>query len=156
MNKLSVDTISTSSIGLSITISPGVWCCSYVVRLWSPNSSTVSSINAYITGTPLIANVSPDVVSYNTQYFSPAIIVSSQGTNNLSMSGSGVITSVSTATIILNSAVVTGTGVTNYYLDQTYLLATRIALTFRCRSYHFRTTWTFYNVYRYNYISPRR
>jgi len=131
MNALSSDLLTGSYTGasqLSLSLIPGVWLCSYTVRtLSNASNSNVSNFNAYISLPVGITNVSPAVVAYSAYSFNPGTVtISTVGLNNLSLTGSGVVTTTTTQTITLTLAIA-ATGTSYYNGTQTYIMATRIA-----------------------------
>ena len=116
-------------MGLSVNITAGVWLCSYMVRVCaSAGVATTSGFNAYMSATGT-AGVSPAIVAYTALQFSAngvANSIATIGNNNLSLSGTGVITSTTTQTINLITFIDINSG-TIIYLNGNYIMATRIA-----------------------------
>jgi len=128
MNALAADTLygTYTSTPLTLSLIPGVWLCSYVLRILSNGSNaTITYMNAYISGAANIANVSNSVVGYTSLMFNPSVTIGIIGTNNLSLCGNGVITSQSTQTVTLTIGI-GGAGTVYCNGTQTYIQATRI------------------------------
>ena len=117
----------TGASQIAFSITPGVWICSYTTRVLSTSSATIYSFNAYISLPTPITNVSVAVNAYSALTFNPGTItVGTSGPNNLSLTGSSVITTTTTQTItlVLGISVLSGPTI---YNTQTYMMATRIA-----------------------------
>jgi len=129
MNALPSDTLygTYNTTPLTLSLIPGVWLCSYVLRVLSNAfNANVTFANAYISGALNIANVSTSVVGYTAYNFSPgSVTIGIIGTNNLSLCGSGVITSQTTQTVTLTIGI-GSSGTTILNGQQTYIQATRI------------------------------
>ena len=117
----------TGAALVTITLTPGVWFCSYNTRAFSSNSATCQTFNAYINIPIGIANVSPDIIAYSALTFTPGTVtLGASGITNISLTGSGVITTTTSQIIalLIRSTALAGT-IT--YSNATYMMATRIA-----------------------------
>jgi len=129
MNLLASNTSAASTIGLTLSITPGVWLCSHLVRVCaSTGGAEVAGFNAYISATG-ITGVSPSTAAFSAMQFSCnsfATGIGVAGPNNLSVTGTVVITSTTTQTLTLISYV-GFSGSVIYVGSQCYIMATRIA-----------------------------
>jgi hypothetical protein len=118
----------TGAAQITLTLTPGVWFCSYLVRLTSNNSATMSSFNANLSIPNGIAGVSPNNNNaYSGITYSPGTItIGTTNVNNPALTGSVVFTTTTTqiVTLVLRTAITTGTA---SYTDSSYLMSTRIA-----------------------------
>ena len=116
-------------MNLSVNITPGVWFCSYVVRVVATTGiATVGGFVSYMSATA-IAGVSPITIAYNALQFScnsVSTTIAVAGNNNLSLTGSGVITSTTSQSIPLGTFIDINSGAISYAAGN-YIMATRIA-----------------------------
>jgi len=122
---VAVATTSTNP-GLTLTLTPGVWICSYAVRIVaSALSPVVTAFSAYMS---IGSTTNTGINGYNA--YTGNQLIGPLGPSNLSLSSSATIVQTSTQTLVLTSSVTATGGTISYFGDsnsQTYIMATRIA-----------------------------
>lgn len=120
-----VDSPSTSP-GISVSLTPGVWICSYAVRIYATSGSPiVTAFSAFMT---VSSTTNTGINGYNA--FAGSVAMGGLGAQNLSLSSSSTIIQTTTQNLLLTASVTYTGGTVSYYGDpnpHTYIQATRIA-----------------------------
>ena len=117
---------ATGNPGITLSLTPGVWICSYALRLFASSGSPVVTIfYAYM---ELTTSTNTNTNGFNSYIGSAAL--GAVGAQNLGLTGCSTIIQTTTQTLTLVAGIAFSGGVLSYFgtaSPQTYMQATRIA-----------------------------
>jgi hypothetical protein len=117
---------SGTNPGITLTLTPGVWICSYAVRIFATSGSPVAtSLAAYMS----LASTTNTIINGFSNW-SGSSALGALGPSNLALTGCATIVQTTTQTLTLITSLTQTGGMVSYYGDtnpQTYMQATRIA-----------------------------